>query len=265
MPPLNLTGDFGGGSMFLIVGILSALWERQSSGKGQVVDAAMIDGSSMLMAMMWGMRARRPVVRRARRQHARQRRARTTTPTSAPTAATSSVGVDRAAVLRRAAQGARPRRRGSARPERRQPVARAARPRSPRSFAVEPTATTGPRCSPAATPARRRCCRSPRCETEPHITERDTFYLDGDVPAADARAAVLPQRAVRPRRRPGEPGADTEAVLRDWVIESFEKERIVEIKDAVAVVTGGASGLGLATTKRLLDRGASVVVHRPQG
>ena len=50
VPPLNLAGDFGGGSMFLLVGILSALWERQTSGKGQVVDAAMIDGSSVLIA-----------------------------------------------------------------------------------------------------------------------------------------------------------------------------------------------------------------------
>lgn len=57
VPPLNLVGDFGGGSMFLLVGILSALWERQTSGKGQVVDAAMIDGSSVLIQMMWGMRA----------------------------------------------------------------------------------------------------------------------------------------------------------------------------------------------------------------
>jgi alpha-methylacyl-CoA racemase len=57
VPPLNLVGDFGGGSMFLLVGILSALWERQTSGKGQVVDAAMVDGSSVLMQMMWHMRA----------------------------------------------------------------------------------------------------------------------------------------------------------------------------------------------------------------
>jgi alpha-methylacyl-CoA racemase len=57
VPPLNLVGDFGGGSMFLLLGILSALFERQSSGKGQVVDAAMIDGSSVLIQMMWGMRA----------------------------------------------------------------------------------------------------------------------------------------------------------------------------------------------------------------
>ena len=57
VPPLNLAGDFGGGSMFLIVGILAALWERQTSGKGQVVDAAMVDGSSVLIQMMWGFRA----------------------------------------------------------------------------------------------------------------------------------------------------------------------------------------------------------------
>src|SRR6476660_8456818 len=56
VPPLNLTGDFGGGSMFLLVGILAALWERQASGKGQVVDAAMIDGSSVLAQMIWGFR-----------------------------------------------------------------------------------------------------------------------------------------------------------------------------------------------------------------
>ncbi len=57
VPPLNLAGDFGGGSMFLLVGILSALFERQTSGKGQVIDAAMVDGSSVLMQMMWSFRA----------------------------------------------------------------------------------------------------------------------------------------------------------------------------------------------------------------
>jgi alpha-methylacyl-CoA racemase len=57
VPPLNLVGDFGGGSMLLLVGILAALWERQTSGKGQVVDAAMIDGSSLLMQTTWAMRA----------------------------------------------------------------------------------------------------------------------------------------------------------------------------------------------------------------
>lgn len=57
VPPLNLVGDFGGGSMFLLLGILSALWERERSGRGQVVDAAMVDGSSVLSQTIWAMRA----------------------------------------------------------------------------------------------------------------------------------------------------------------------------------------------------------------
>ncbi|QNJ93387.1 CoA transferase [Mycolicibacterium fluoranthenivorans] len=57
VPPLNLVGDFAGGSMFLLVGIIAALWERQTSGAGQVIDAAMVDGSSVLAQMMWSMRS----------------------------------------------------------------------------------------------------------------------------------------------------------------------------------------------------------------
>jgi alpha-methylacyl-CoA racemase len=57
LPPLNLVGDFGGGGMLLALGIACGLVEAQRSGKGQVVDAAMIDGSTMLMSMMFGMRA----------------------------------------------------------------------------------------------------------------------------------------------------------------------------------------------------------------
>jgi len=55
VPPLNLIGDFGGGSMFLAFGIMAALWERERSGKGQVVDAAIIDGVSSLMTMFAGL------------------------------------------------------------------------------------------------------------------------------------------------------------------------------------------------------------------
>ena len=54
--PLNLVGDFGGGAMFLVTGVLAALWERQRSGRGQVVDAAMVDGTSILVQMMWALR-----------------------------------------------------------------------------------------------------------------------------------------------------------------------------------------------------------------
>src|SRR4051794_26481973 len=54
--PLNLVGDFSGGSMFLLVGVLAALHERQSSGLGQVVDVAIVDGVAQLMSMTWNMR-----------------------------------------------------------------------------------------------------------------------------------------------------------------------------------------------------------------
>jgi alpha-methylacyl-CoA racemase len=55
-PPLNLIGDYGGGGMFLAFGVVCALLEARSSGQGQVVDAAMVDGAAYLMGPMWGMR-----------------------------------------------------------------------------------------------------------------------------------------------------------------------------------------------------------------
>jgi alpha-methylacyl-CoA racemase len=57
LPPLNLVGDFGGGGLLLALGILAALHERNHSGLGQVVDAAMVDGATLLTAWMHGQRA----------------------------------------------------------------------------------------------------------------------------------------------------------------------------------------------------------------
>ncbi len=57
IPPLNLVGDFGGGGLMLAFGMLAALLEARASGRGQVVDTAMIDGAASLMAMTYGMRA----------------------------------------------------------------------------------------------------------------------------------------------------------------------------------------------------------------
>ncbi|UCE87671.1 MAG: CoA transferase [Deltaproteobacteria bacterium] len=56
LPPLNLVGDFGGGGMLLAVGMLAALVEQGRSGKGQVVDAAMVDGAALLNTMMYSLR-----------------------------------------------------------------------------------------------------------------------------------------------------------------------------------------------------------------
>ena len=57
VPPLNLVGDFGGGAMYLAFGIMCALHEAKASGKGQVVDAAMVDGASSLITMLHGLLA----------------------------------------------------------------------------------------------------------------------------------------------------------------------------------------------------------------
>ncbi len=57
VPPLNLVGDFGGGALYLVVGVLAALLEAKKSGKGQVVDAAMCDGAASLMSMFFDMTA----------------------------------------------------------------------------------------------------------------------------------------------------------------------------------------------------------------
>jgi alpha-methylacyl-CoA racemase len=57
VPPLNLVGDFGGGALYLALGVVAGLLEAQKSGKGQVVDAAMVDGAASLMTAIYGMRA----------------------------------------------------------------------------------------------------------------------------------------------------------------------------------------------------------------
>lgn len=56
VPPANMLADFAGGGMLLALGVLAALWERQRSGVGQVVDASMVEGSALLTTFMHGMR-----------------------------------------------------------------------------------------------------------------------------------------------------------------------------------------------------------------
>ncbi len=55
VPPLNLVGDFGGGALYLALGVVAGILETQKSGKGQVVDAAMVDGAASLMTAIYGM------------------------------------------------------------------------------------------------------------------------------------------------------------------------------------------------------------------
>ncbi|ODU08470.1 MAG: carnitine dehydratase [Rubrivivax sp. SCN 71-131] len=57
VPPLNLVGDYGGGALYLVLGVMAALFERQHSGRGQVVDAAMVDGATSLAGFFYGLHA----------------------------------------------------------------------------------------------------------------------------------------------------------------------------------------------------------------
>ena len=213
VPPLNLVGDFGGGSMFLLVGILSALYERERSGRGQVVDAAMVDGSSVLAQMMFAFR---------RTGLWSDVRGTNMLDTGAPYYDVYECADGRYVSV------------GSIEPQ----------------FYAELLEKLG--LDPAALPAQNDVPRWPELrklftetfakhdrdhwatvfsgsdacvtpvlsfaeiETEPHNTERGGFYKEGD--------SIFPMPAPRFSRtspdeptRPGAPGADTEAVLRDWV------------------------------------------------
>ncbi len=57
VPPLNLVGDYGGGALYLAFGVMAAVYERQRSGQGQVVDAAMVDGAASLSSVFFGLHA----------------------------------------------------------------------------------------------------------------------------------------------------------------------------------------------------------------
>jgi alpha-methylacyl-CoA racemase len=57
LPPLNYVADFGGGGMLLVVGVLAALWERERSGRGQVVDASMVEGAALITSIVHGLRS----------------------------------------------------------------------------------------------------------------------------------------------------------------------------------------------------------------
>jgi alpha-methylacyl-CoA racemase len=213
VPPLNLVGDFGGGSMFLLVGILAALWERHVSGKGQVVDAAMIDGSSVLSQMVWGMRANGLWTDERGTNMLDGGAPYYDTYTCADgryvavgaiepqfyAALLEGLGLDAADLPSQNDRNGWPELRA----------------RFAEAFG------SADRDHWAKVFADSDACVTPilafgEVETEPHVTQRDTFYPVGDwlQPSPAPRFSRTAPSAPKP---PGERGADTEAVLRDWV------------------------------------------------
>ena len=213
VPPLNLVGDFGGGSMFLIVGILSALWEREKSGKGQVVDAAMVDGSSVLAQMVWAFRANGMWS---------DERGVNILDTGAPYYDTYTCSDGRhvavgaiepqffAELLDKL--GLDPAELPDQNDVSRWPELRAT---LTEAFAAQD------RDHWAKVFATADACVTPvlsfgEVESEPHITERDTFYRENDS-LFPAPAPRFSRSVPDAPKSPGVPGADTEDVLRDWV------------------------------------------------
>ncbi|WP_422745459.1 CaiB/BaiF CoA transferase family protein [Mycobacterium sp. WMMD1722] len=213
VPPLNLAGDFGGGSMFLLVGILAALWERERSGKGQVIDAAMVDGSSVLAQMMWAFRAMGMWT---------DVRGENMLDTGAPYYDTYTCSDGRhvavgaiepqfyaelIAKLGLTDAGLPDQNDMSRWPELRERLTEAFAAHD-RDHWTRVFAGSDACCTPVLSFG--------EVQDEPHNTERDTFYREGEYlfPAPAPRFSRTPNAAPTP---PGVPGADTEDVLRDWV------------------------------------------------
>ncbi|MGE2716931.1 CaiB/BaiF CoA transferase family protein [Mycolicibacterium litorale] len=213
VPPLNLAGDFGGGSMFLLVGILSALWERERSGKGQVVDAAMVDGSGVLAQMMWAFRAMGMWS---------DERGVNMLDTGAPyydTYETSdgkyvAVGAIEpqfyAELLEKL--GLDPAQLPDQNDMSRWPELRATLTKAFAEHDRDHWIKVFTGSDACVTPV----LSFAEVENEPHNTERDTFYREGDY-LFPAPAPRFSRTATAPPTPPGAPGADTDAVLNDWV------------------------------------------------
>jgi alpha-methylacyl-CoA racemase len=213
VPPLNLAGDFGGGSMFLLVGILSALWERERSGTGQVIDAAMVDGSSVLAQMMWAFR------------HMgmwSDVRGTNMLDTGAPYYDTYECSDGRyvavgaiepqfyAELLEKLGLSAAdlPDQNDIARwPELRAVLTEAFLAHDRDHWATV-FAGSDACCTPVLSFA--------EVDAEPHNTERDTFYTEAGS-TFPAPAPRFSRTGLDAPKAPGVPGADNEAVLRDWV------------------------------------------------
>ena len=229
-PPINIVGDFGGGGMLMAFGVACALVEAGRSGQGQVVDAAMVDGSAILMTMIWGFQRARHLGS-LRHQRARHRRA--------VLRHVRDVGrqvhlarLARAAVLRRAARPARARRRG--------------RPRRARW-----TSRRGPSCASKLTALFKTKTRDEWCEIlehtdacfapvltmpeaaeHPHMQARGTIVERGRHRSSPRRRRGSAARRARSQRPPAWPGQHTDEVLADW---GFSADRIAKLREAGAI------------------------------
>ena len=228
-PPINLVGDFGGGGMFMAFGIVCGILEAQRSGKGQVLDVAMVDGSAIADVDDVGPEAdRRSGTRRSARTSSTPAR-RSTTPTRPPTASSS-----RSARSSRSSTPSCIQKLGLESEGLPAQMDRAAGTRCARaspSCSRPRRATSGTRSSPAATRATRRCSRCRRRRTT------STSWRARRSSNATACRSPRPRRASRARpprcsvRRRGRASTPT----RRWPTGASTAAEVTKLRETGAI------------------------------
>ena len=261
VPPLNLVGDFGGGGMLLAFGIACGVIEARASGRGQVVDAAMVDGASLLATMFSGFLASGMWKDGARGATSSTRARPGTTPTRRATAGTSRSARSKpkfyAELLDRLGLDASL----AATQHDRVDVARAARP-SRRDASRSGRAPSGRRSSPAPTRASRRCCRSPNRAAHPHVAARAGTIERRRHRPARARAALRSDARARRPSPPPERGSGGAEALQRWGFDDGGDRGLARPGRRLYLAAQGASRRKAAATA-ICQSAARASAHSP--
>ena len=229
-PPLNLVGDFGGGGLLLAFGMVCALLERERSGQGQVVDAAMVDGAAALMTRLPRRAAVGLLERRARRPTCSTAARPSTTSTRPPTGSTSRSGAIEPQFYARCSSCT-----GLASEELPPQHDRAQWP-APARATRAPCSRTRTRDAWCALLEGSDACFAPvltmaEARRHPHNRARGTFVEVAGV-EQPAPAPRFSRTAAAIQSPPSAPAADTDAVLADW---GFSQGEIARLRDEKAV------------------------------
>ena len=229
-PPINLVGDFGGGGMFMAFGVVCGILEAQRSGKGQVIDVAMVDGSRDADVDDVGPASRSASGTRRSASTSSTPARRSTTPTRPPTASSSRSARSSRSSTRSSSSGSASTTRTCPRRWTATAGTRCAT-RFTELFKTKTARRVGRDPARAATRATRRCSRCRRPTNDEHIKARDTIIERDGVPQP-APAPRFSRTAPRCERSAPWPGQHTDEALADW---GFAADEIAKLRDVGAI------------------------------